>query len=304
MNANLMSRYAWIVDTLLKYGKLSRAEINRLWLASHITDGKEIPARTFFHYRRGIEETFHIDIKCTPSREYYIEQAATPRERAFTDWMLNSLSTATALGEGADAAAGRVIIEEIPSSREFFPIVLDAIRESRGLVFTHHGFARSRPETGIRFHPWFLRLYKQRWYMVGLREKGNAVRTYALDRIRDVVLTKETFPVPEDLDPEAFFDNIVGITSSKAQPRTVRIRTDSRQAKYLRALPLHSSQTEEVGDGYSIFSYRLKLNYELVHEILAMGPQALVLEPKELRLMVIDELNRTLSLYNPDTPSL
>lgn len=297
MNSNLLSRYAWIVDTLMKYGKLSRADINRLWLKSHISDGREIPARTFFHYRRGIEETFNVDIKCTPQKEYYIEQGGTPRERAFTNWMLNSLSTASALGEEANKAAEHVLIEEVPSAREYFPLVLDAIRQGLTITFTYHGFSRSRPEKGLKFQPWFLRLYKQRWYMIGLREKGNTVRTYALDRVRDVTLTKETYSLPEGLDPEGFFANIVGITSSKAEVRTVKLRTNTRQAKYLRALPLHPTQQEVVGDGYSIFTYKLKLNYELVHEILAMGPQARVLEPKELMLMVTDELTRTLDQY-------
>lgn len=77
----------------------------------------------------------------------------------------------------------------------------------------------------------------------------------------------------------------------------MQIKTNNTLAKYLRALPMHASQTEQVGDGYSIFSYKLKLNYELVHEIIAFGPQAKVLAPKELQLMVLDELKKTLDLY-------
>ncbi|MCM1291838.1 MAG: WYL domain-containing protein [Prevotella sp.] len=298
MNGSLLNKYVWIVDTIMRYGRISRAELNRLWLLSSLSDGIPIPARTFFHYRRAIEENFHIDIKCTPSKEYYIEQATSPRERAFTNWMLNSLSTTSALGDSDNAAAGKIIIEEIPSAREFLPSVIEAIKNNNIVSFTYAGFNRSRHEKNVRFAPWFIRLYKQRWYMIGLREKGEAIRTYALDRIRDLTITKDSFTPPDNLDPEEFFANIVGITVSKAPVRTIKLKTDTTQAKYFRALPLHTSQKEEIGDGYSIFTYSLKLNYELVHEILALGPQVKVLEPRELQVMVMDELKKTLDLYN------
>lgn len=297
MNGNLLNRYVWLVDTLMRYGRLSREDINDLWLRSHLSDGKPIPARTFFHYRRAIEENFRIDIKCTAQKEYYIEQSDSPRERAFTNWMLNSLSATSTLGESSDAASGRVMIEDIPSAREFFPEIMDAIRTNHKVTFTYAGFSRSRPETDIRLAPWFVRLYKQRWYVIGLRDKDETVRTYALDRIREMVVDKDTFTPPEGLDPEEYFANLVGITFSQAPVRTIRLRTNTTQAKYFRALPLHFSQREEVGDGYSIFTYELKLNYELVHEILALGPAVKVLEPRELQLMLLDELQKTIDLY-------
>lgn len=300
VNGNLLNKYVWIVDTLMRYGKLSRAELNRLWLLSSLSDGEPIPARTFFHYRRAIEENFHIDIKCTPQKEYYIEQAGSPRERAFTNWMLNSLSTTTTLGESNETATGRVMIEEVPSAREFFPLVMEGIRTGQKVMFTYSGFNRSRPEKGIVLAPWFVRLYKQRWYVIGLRDRGETIRTYALDRVREMTLTKEAFTLPEGVTAEDYFANLVGVTYSKAQVRQVRLKTDTTQAKYLRALPLHSTQREEMGDGYSIFTYKLKLNYELVHEILSLGPQVQVLAPKELRVMVMDELKKTLALYEPE----
>ena len=79
--------------------------------------------------------------------------------------------------------------------------------------------------------------------------------------------------------------------------RTVRLRATSTQAKYFRALPLHSSQREEIHDDYSIFTFRLKLNYELVHEILGLGNAVTVLDPPELRVMVVTELRDTLAQY-------
>ena len=99
--------------------------------------------------------------------------------------------------------------------------------------------------------------------MIGLKEKGDSIRTYALDRVREMKLVSEVFEMPANLQLDDLFGNIVGVTSSQAQVRIVRLRTTSTQAKYFRALPLHPSQSRKrFTDEYSIFTYRLKLNYE------------------------------------------
>ena len=107
------------------------------------------------------------------------------------------------------------------------------------------------------------------------------------------------YEIPEEIDSSDVFGSIIGITSSKADVRTVKLRATRTQAKYFRALPLHSSQSEElVGVDYSIFTFKLKLNYELVHEIMALGDSVKVLEPRELKLMVIEEFKKALAKYD------
>lgn len=301
MARDLISRYIWLVDTLNRYGKLTREEIDRLWMRSSVGDGNPIPPRTFFHYRRAIEENFHIDILCNRRGEYYIDQGGDDNNRLFTNWLLDSYAVSSALRD-SQAPAGHVLVEDVPSAREYLSMVLEAIGTSEKIRFTYAGFNRSRPESDILFHPYFVKRYKQRWYMVGLREKSGDIRTYALDRVKSMVMVSEHFDMPENIDPASFFDNIIGITLSKAPVRTVKLRTTPQQAKYFRALPFHHSQQEEIHDNYSIFTYRLKINYELVHELLSFGTAVTVLAPRELRIMITDELRSSLANY--DEPAL
>jgi len=296
MARDLISRYVWIVDTLNRYGRLTREDIDRLWMRSPLGDGNPIPPRTFFHYRRAIEENFHIDILCNHNGEYYIDHGDDDQNRLLINWLLDSYAVNNAMKE-SHAASGRVLVEDVPSAREFLPTVLEAIGSTEKIRFTYAGFNRSRPETDIMFHPYFVKRYKQRWYMVGLREKTGDIRTYALDRVKEMTLVNSCFTMPDDIDPTQFFDNIIGITLSKAPVRIVKIRATPQQAKYLRVLPLHHSQQEEIHDRYSIFTYKLKLNYELVHELLGYGSGVTVLAPKELRMMVTDELRNSLIQY-------
>lgn len=118
-----------------------------------------------------------------------------------------------------------VEIEDVPSAREFLPVVLDAMRNSHKISFTYLGFNRSRAEHDIRYRPYFLKRYKQRWYMIGLREKSNDIRTYALDRVKEMNIISEEFRKPADLDIDDLFGNIIGVTTSQAPVRTVRLQT-------------------------------------------------------------------------------
>lgn len=296
MPRDLIGRYIWIVDTLSRYEKLSREELNKLWLRSNISGGQPLPDRTFYHYRRAIEENFNIDIMCDSAGRYYINESDSAQSKAFTNWMLDSYAVSSAIKE-SHIPAGRVEIEDVPSAREFLPLALEAITNCNKIVFTYAGFNRSRAETNILFRPYFVKRYKQRWYMVGLKEKGKSIRTYALDRVREFKLTEDKFTMPEDISLEDMFGNIVGVTTSLAPLRTVKLQTTPTQAKYFRALPLHSSQEEEVHDDYSIFTYKLKLNYELTHEILSFGDAVKVIEPPELKAMVLIQLKDTLAQY-------
>lgn len=296
---DLINKYVWLVDTLSRYDRLTRSEINDLWMRSAHGDGSPMAARTFFHYRRAIEENFHIDILCDRSGRYYIDPSQRELNRTVTNWLLESHAANAALKESS-IPAGRVSVEDVPSAREYLPTVLAAIGDSSKLRFTYAGFSRTRPEEGIVFHPYFVKRYKQRWYMIGWKEKSNDIRTYALDRVKAMTTLGDHFEMP-DITPEPFFSNLIGITESKAPVREVQIKTSPKQAKYFRALPFHSTQQEVIHDDYSVFTFRLKLNYELVHELLSYGNALKVMEPPELVMMIKSELKSTLELYDkPD----
>ena len=301
MTRDLFSKYVWIIDTLTRYDRLTRERLNELWRRSSVSNGRDLPERTFHHYRRSIEQNFHIDINCDSTGHYYINPGSLARNRSLTNLMLDNYAVNGAISDSPEASE-RVEVEDGPSAREWLPSVLEAIRNSTKVSFTYAGFNRSRAERDILFSPWFLKRYKQRWYMLGCREKDGGVRTYALDRIKALTLTEHHFKLPEGVSTDDYFGNIIGITTSKAPVHTVRLRTSSRQAKYLRALPLHPSQQEEMHDDYSVFTYRLQLNYELVHEIMAFGDAVKVLDPPELRVMVVEALRGALEQYS-DSPA-
>lgn len=293
MSQRILNKYIWILETIERRGRISRRELNDLWQKSSVSDGMPLPRRTFYDYRNGIEELFGITIGYSPSTfEYFIEGGSNMGE--LSSWLINSLSINGMLSDAGDIAE-RVMLEEIPSARNHLATAIEAIKKSRKLKFAYTPFYRMRA-TVVVIEPYFLRIFKQRWYVIGYNAKDRMVKTYSLDRVDDAVLTEESFDMP-DIGVKDFFKNFFGIMTSKSEARRAVIRVDNEQAKYLRALPLHASQREEVCDGFSVFHYTLCITYDFVQEILSFGHKATVIAPAELKAIIVDELKKSLENY-------
>lgn len=296
MSKNLFNRYIWIIDTIRRHGTITRDELNRLWIKTDFSDGLPLPRRTFYNYRNAIEELFKINIECNPSTfEYSINDGDT-HVQSVTDWMLNTASMSNVLTDARDVA-DRVFLEDVPSSRLHLSPVISAMKESKALRFGYSPYSRTGAPKEVILEPYFLKIFKLRWYVTGRNIKEDTIKTYALDRMSDVTIDTRTFAIPPDFDAEAYFRDSFGIVFSQGDTKKVSIRTDPRQAKYFRALPLHHSQTEMIHDKYSIFNYNLRLTPDFVQELLSYGPNFTVLAPRELRAMMISNLKDALNNY-------
>ena len=283
MSRDLINKYIWIIETLQRYGRITRQELNRQWLLSSFSDGQPMARRTFYNYREGILEVFNMEIECdTSTFEYYIKGDSDGQMSNVQNWLLNSAMMSGMLSESR-TIGDRIVIDEVPSARANLALIISAMKENRRISFTYRPYSRVNATRNVVVEPYFVRLFKQLWYVVGYNLKDKKVKTYSLDRMSDSTIRTETFSLPEGLDPRHYFDNNFGIMESRGEPKTVELRATATQAKYLRALPLHHSQREvAVHDNYSIFSYRLLLTYDLTKEILSMGPSVTVISPPEL----------------------
>lgn len=294
MARGLLNKYIWILDTIQRYGRISRKELCRLWLNSNVSGGEPLARRTFYNYRQGIEELFNINIGYSNSTfEYYIENEGDTG--SLNSWLINSMSINGMLSDAKDISE-RVMLEEVPSARNYLPTVIEALKTSRKIRFSYTPFYRVNATDGIVLEPYFVRIFKQRWYVIGYNTADKKIKTYSLDRFNDISITDETFQMP-DLRVNDFFRNYFGIITSGSEVKDIVLRVKSEQAKYFRALPLHHSQREEIYDSYSLFYYRMFITYDFVQELLSHGDSITVISPVELKAIIIDQLKKTLQNY-------
>lgn len=297
MARNLLSKYVWLVDTISRYKYITRAEINELWLKNkEVSEGNPLPRRTFYNYCRAIEETFDIRICCNLSTyEYYIEQSPDA-ESGLREWLLDSVAISGTLSNSKELAS-KIVLENVPSARKFLPTVIGGIRDNYRIKIEYRSFDRVQSRT-TKIDPYFVRIFRQRWYVICYDHSRKDIRTYALDRFVSAQVLQEHFAQP-DFTATEYFAHSFGIFQSKGDPALIKIKAEVETARYIRALPLHITQQEEVHDAYSIFTYTMYITPDLVQELLGLGPRIEVLQPQPLRAMMADSLTRTLAHYQP-----
>ena len=298
MTHGIIQRYMWFFDTVWRYKRITRAEIDRLWLASGLSDGKPMTRRTFYNYREGAEMLFDVNIQCDPATyEYYIEQATSSHTNELRQWLFDSLSFNYLMRHGGEMA-NRILPEQIPSGNDYLASIVGAMQESRVVRMVYHAFWKMSAQE-VELEPYFVKAFRKRWYVVGYNRHDKQIKTYALDRVRSIALTTDSYYYPDDFNPQRYFKHAFGVMRGDEIPQHIRLRVSMRQAQYFRALPLHDSQCEyEIGDGYVDFTYNMYITYDLVQELLSLGREVEVISPQKLRDEVRDKLQAALERYN------
>ena len=299
MSKSLINKYVWLVETLYKAKKITLKEINRRWTQTELSEGEEIPRRTFNNWKNAAEEMFGLVIMCDKHDDcYYIENRDDLEEGGFQRWLLNTMSVNNTLLENK-ALSGRILLENIPSGQDFLATVMEAMKKSKLLEITYKGYWSEHEHT-FPVAPYCVKLFRQRWYLVGNSIYEDKIRIYALDRFLDAHLSDEAFKYPKEFNPEKYFNHCFGIIHDENCPlETVKLKVSYNQANYLRSLPLHPSQEEiECNDDYSIFSLNLRPTFDFQQEILWNGDAVEVLEPLWLRKEMTGIVKRMWNNYN------
>ena len=298
MISRTFNRYIWLLNTLILHKRLTFEEISNRWDNSRLSDGKPLALRTFHTHRDAIFDLFEIEIKCdTSTYEYYVSTMEPLRKDMAKKWLLNSFTLSNMI-EAGHKMKDRILFEEIPHGTEYLQTVIDAMLQSKELEVDYQSYYGHRAT--YHMHPYAMKVYNQRWYVVGYIREKEGIRNIALDRTLELTIGTETFVLPDDFDAEEYYANTVGIFVNENQkPQKVVVRVFGKQVEYMRSLPLHHTQEEikTVHEEYSDFRYKLCLTPELSTHLLAMGEKVKVLEPEELKSEIRNRLLATIQNY-------
>jgi len=180
---------------------------------------------------------------------------------------------------------------------QYLDPVIKAIENRQVLRLYYLPFYEDKPYFN-EVHPYLLKEHGFRWYLVGLNEFKGQLRTYALDRIRDLQeVTGIEYREP-NFNAADYFRYSIGIIAPRSEPRLIKIAVQKTQAQYLITQPWHESQNiVEENDEQVIFSYRVHPTYEFKSLVLSLGKDAEVLEPEILRKEMIRELKEMMGKY-------
>ena len=122
------------------------------------------------------------------------------------------------------------------------------------------------------------------------------IRLFAAERIVSIEVTGEEFSDPAGFDPEELLENAFGIVYD--DPLTVKIRFSADQARFIKEREWSKKQTTvDQPDVSIVLTMETSGWWDVKMWVLSFGADAEVLEPKEMRENIREEMETCLFAY-------
>jgi len=293
-----IARYNLIIKKLRKH-PASFAEISDfLALESELQEYNfNVSKRTFQRDLEDIRSLYNIDIQFDFSKKVYFldfDEQPDVNER-----ILEAFDTFNALNL-SDRLSNNIHFEKRrPQGTENLYGLLHAINNQLQIKFTYQKFWEDEL-TKRNAEPYALKEFRNRWYVLAKDLKDNQVKSFALDRLSDLDITKKQFQLPNDFNVNQHYKYCFGIISPNGhKPEEIELSFDPFQGKYIKTLPLHESQQILIDNEEEL---RIKLTLFITHdffmELLSYGENLRVIKPESLINDLTSTFKNVLKLYD------
>lgn len=300
-SSDIFREYVWLVKTIWQSGKITLEDLSRLWEISELNDGSPMPRSTFNRHRSAVQEIFGIDIECDRSNGnvYYIANA--DNLGSVMNWMVSSLAVNNLITESR-SIQNRILLEPVPFAGDTLQTIIEAMKENRQIELTYQGYGK--PERNYTIEPYCIRLFKQRWYILG--HFDDKFRLFSFDRIVRFKISDLHFKMPKDFDCEAYFAEYFGMmTDSRVKQERIVIRAHGQERYYLRDLPLHHTQ-REIGSTENTVDFELYLRptTDFLAAIFSRAGWVEIISPRHLKTELFNWSLAMLNRLDNDSSTL
>ena len=293
-----LSRYNLIINRVRK-SPASLTEIqDYLKRESELQDYNfNVSSRTFKRDLQDIASLYKIDITYDFSSKVY--KINTEDQPDLNNRMLEAFDTFNALNIASGFSKYVHFENRKPQGTENFHGLLHAIKNHHVINFTYCKFWTD-VVTSRKVLPYALKEFKGRWYIVAEDEKDNLIKTFGLDRIPDLEITKKKFTYPPNFDVNILYKNSFGIINPvNKKAEEIVLSFDSEQGKYIKSFPLHHSQKTMVDNEDELrISLELQITYDLIMEILSHGSRVQIISPERLKKEVMTNWEKSIALHS------
>lgn len=184
--------------------------------------------------------------------------------------------------------------------KEYFSILLDAICKKSVLSVGYQSFKSDRVKE-VLIHPYYLKEYNKRWFLIGLVHGYDSLTNLAFDRIAYVNKVSGVKFIENDHYDfnDEYFSDIIGVSKQyDDEPVDIIIKVDSKEYPYIETKPIHESQHKISSNTDSvIIGIKVCPNYELEQLLLSFGEGIQVISPTGLRDKIKGRLLSSIAKY-------
>src|SRR5690606_1463945 len=181
---------------------------------------------------------------------------------------------------------------------EHLSILFNAINYKKVLKIAYQSFKRDKA-IDIIFHPYHLKQYNRRWFLLGKTEGFSSITNLALDRIIKIEEINLEY-INNEIDFDNYFEDVIGVTiPEEKEVIKIEMYVSKETEPYIRTKPIHEFQStlRVFEDGFK-FYIKVIPNQELESLVLGFGENLKVLEPIEFKEKIKKRLKLNLENYN------
>jgi proteasome accessory factor B len=213
---------------------------------------------------------------------YYIKSKPETQEHSqrLLEWyqILNAINASQDYGD-------YVFLENRKSAGlDHFSGLFYAIKSKKVVRFTHYKYW-DETVTQRSVHPLALKESQGRWYLIAVDTKDSKLKTFGLDRMSDLDISKTLFRNNYHYDLKDLFTYSFGILNDENEkPQRVLLAFNYEQGQYIKTYPLHHTQKllSENNEEIRIELF-IKLSYDFEMDLLSYGEEVKVISPVALR---------------------
>lgn len=292
-----IARYTLIIKKLRKHSANFNDISNYLDNESKLQGYDfKISKRTFQRDLEDIRSLYNIDIQYNHyQKAYYIDSDEQPDMNAR---ILEAFDTFNALNLSERLSNHIHFEKRRPQGTENLNGLLHAIRNRVQIKFAYHKFWEDVCTNRV-VEPYAIKEFRNRWYVLAKDIDDSRVKSFALDRLTDLDITKKKFQFPVDFNVNAHYRYCFGIISpNNDQPEEIILSFNAFQGKYIKSLPLHESQQVLIDNDRELrIQLTLFITHDFFMELLSYGTNLKVLKPARLVNDIKKSLEATLKQY-------
>lgn len=238
--------------------------------------------RTLQRDFKEISNVFGIDIEYSKSNKgYFISN--NERENMNFQRRMEAFDVFNSLNLAQDLTPFVQLEKRRPQGTENLHGLVHSIKNRFQIKFNYQKFWEDIISERI-VEPYALKEFRSRWYILAKDTNDNFIKSFALDRLTNLVITSHKFQYPEDYNVEESYRYCFGIVNPNgAEPQDIILSFTPFQGKYIKTLPLHATQQILVDNDEEVrIKLKLCLTHDFFMELLSLGENMKVIEPKSL----------------------
>ena len=104
------------------------------------------------------------------------------------------------------------------------PDIIDAATSHQAVRITYRNYKNCDEEYTVVVHPWYIKQYNNRWFLMAYDAEADRISNYALDRIQNFNVEEDVAYIPnKEVDFEHYFDDVFGVTIPPSDVEKIRV---------------------------------------------------------------------------------